>query len=361
MMTRAYNFNAGPAAFPLPVLEAAQKEMLDYQGTGMSVAELSHRSVEYDQIHHQAMDDLRELLAIPDDYEILFLQGGASHQFMMIPANFALGGELGYADTGVWSTKAMEEAAYYGPVYKVSQGELDGYRSIPQEWHIRPHTSYVHMTSNNTIYGTAYREYPQIDVPLVADMSSDILSKPIDVEKFHLIYAGAQKNIGPAGVTVVIVRRDWLAKANTRIPKILRYQTHVEKQSLYNTAPTYPIYLLGKVLAWIKGEGGVLEMQRRAQRKSAMLYEVLDSHPDVYAGHAKPEFRSLMNVTFTLCDAEKEKEFLQLSKEKGFVGIKGHRLVGGCRASIYNAVPEEAVAALAQWMEDYAKALKGGR
>lgn len=355
MTKRAYNFNAGPSAFPTEVLEIAQAEFMDYRGTGMGVMEMSHRSAEYDELHERAKTNLRKLLGIGDDYDILFLQGGASHQFMMVPANFAMGGRLGYADTGVWAKKAMEEAGLYGTAYKATDAAAEGYRTIPMDFEVQPDTSYVHITANNTIYGTEYRTFPKLDVPLVADMSSDILSRPVDVNQFHLIYAGAQKNMGPAGVTVVIVRKDWLARANVRLPKILQYKVHAEKASLYNTAPTYAIYLMGLVLEWVLKEGGVEEMEKRAIAKSNRVYGVIDKYPDVYVGHAAKEARSRMNVSFNLTDPEQEKLFLAKAKEQGFVGVKGHRLVGGCRVSLYNGVTMEAVETLAQWMEAFAE------
>lgn len=354
-MKRAHNFNAGPAALPLEVMEIARAEWMDYRGTGMGVAELSHRSVAYDELHERAKKNLRMLLGISDDYEVLFLQGGASHQFMMVPANFCMGGRLGYADTGVWAKKAMEEAALYGTTYRVTDASQDGYRTIPMELTVKPDTSYVHITTNNTIYGTEYTTIPNIEAPLVADMSSNILSRPVDINRFHLIYAGAQKNMGPAGVTVVIIRKDWLARANVRLPKILQYRVHAEKASLYNTAPTYSIYLMGLVLEWVLKQGGVAEMEKRAIAKSQRLYQVIDRYPEIYSGHAAPEARSRMNVTFRLVDPEEEKRFVQEATAAGFVGIKGHRLVGGCRVSLYNAVTMESVEALAQWMEEFAK------
>ncbi|MCI5836915.1 MAG: 3-phosphoserine/phosphohydroxythreonine transaminase [Veillonellaceae bacterium] len=353
-MERVFNFNAGPAAMPEDVLRQAAAEMTDYRGTGMGVAELSHRSAEYDELHHRAMTDLRELLAIPDDYDVLFLQGGASHQFMMVPANLARGGKLGYADTGVWAHKAMEEAGLYGQTYTVTNAGPD-YTTIPPDFAVQDGTDYVHITTNNTIYGTQYREFPDLAVPLVADMSSDILSRPVDVRKFDLIYAGAQKNLGPAGVTVVIVRKERLAQANTRLPKILQYRTHAAKDSLYNTPPTYPIYLMGLVFTWVKKQGGVAAMQARNAAKAARLYEVIDAYPEVFTGHAAKEARSQMNVTFNLKDRAAEADFIAAAKREGFVGIKGHRLVGGLRVSLYNAVTPEAVDALAAWLTAYAE------
>lgn len=356
MMKRAYNFNAGPAALPEEVLAQAAAEMTDYRGTGMGVMELSHRSAEYDELHERARADLRELLAVPDNYEVMFVQGGASHQFMMIPANLAQGRPVGYADTGVWATKAMQEAGLYGMTYKIADAAPGGYRDIPILGAPEDDTAYVHITTNNTIYGTQYREWPAVGVPVVADMSSDIAARTIDWTKVAAVYAGTQKNLGPAGMAVVIMDRELIRTANARLPKILQYRTYADNRSLYNTPPSYAIYILGLVLDWIKRQGGVAEMARRAEEKSARLYEVIDRYPEVFVGHAERAARSRMNVTFTLRDRDAEAEFIAAAKREGFVGVKGHRMVGGLRVSLYNAVPAAAVEALAQWMTAYAEA-----
>lgn len=355
MTERVFNFHAGPGALPAEVLQQAAAEMMNYRDTGMGVVELSHRSDAYQRLHQDARERLRKLLAIPATHDVLFLQGGAGHQFVMIPANFAKGGRLGYADTGIWANNAMQQASLYGATYKVTDASAGGYRTIPMDFHVKEDTSYVHITSNNTIYGTAYRDFPKLDVPLVADMSSDLLSRPFDVGQFGLIYAGAQKNIGIAGVTIVIIDRDWMAKGNERLPKILQYRTHAEADSIFNTPPTYAIYVLGLALQWVEAQGGVAEMDRRAQAKSERIYEVLDRYPEVYRPHAERACRSRMNAVFTLCDEAQTEGFVRAAAAAGFVGIQGHRRVGGLRISLYNAVPREGVEKLADWMDDYAQ------
>ncbi|MCQ6281630.1 3-phosphoserine/phosphohydroxythreonine transaminase [Bacillus sp. EB600] len=356
---RAYNFNAGPSALPLAVLEKAQQELVNFRSTGMSVMELSHRSKDYEEVHNQAKDNLIELLSIPDDYEVLFLQGGASLQFSMVPMNFLQPGQkAGYILTGSWSEKALKEAKLFGNPYEIFGGKESQYRRIPNldELLFDPADAYVHLTSNNTIYGTEWREFPNIgDIPLVADMSSDILSKPFEVSQFALIYAGAQKNLGPSGVTVVIIRKDWIEKANTNIPTMLKYSTHAEKNSLYNTPPTFGIYMLGEVLNYTKKLGGIAEIAKRNEAKAKVIYDVIDTSNGFYVGHAEPESRSLMNITFRLKDEALEKKFLAEAKEEGFVGVNGHRSVGGCRASVYNAVPYETCKAFSEFMEQFQK------
>lgn len=356
---RAYNFNAGPSALPLAVLEKAQQELVNFRSTGMSVMELSHRSKDYEEVHNQAKANLIELLSIPDDYEVLFLQGGASLQFSMVPINFLQPGQkAGYILTGSWSEKALKEAKLFGNPYEIFSGKEGQYRRIPNldELTFDPADAYVHLTSNNTIYGTEWKEFPNTgDIPLVADMSSDILSKPFDVSQFALIYAGAQKNLGPSGVTVVIIRKDWIEKANTNIPTMLKYSTHAEKNSLYNTPPTFGIYMLGEVLNYTKELGGIAEMAKRNEAKAKVIYDVIDTSNGFYVGHAEPESRSLMNITFRLKDEALEKKFLAEAKEEGFLGVNGHRSVGGCRASVYNAVPYETCKAFSEFMVQFQK------
>ena len=351
---RAYNFNAGPSALPLSALQKAQSELLDFQGAGMSILEMSHRGKEYEAVHNQAIALLRELLAIPEDYEVLFLQGGASLQFAMIPMNFLPAGQrAGYVNTGVWSEKAIAEAKKLGDAYEVASTKAVNHNSIPTpgELKVEADTAYVHITSNNTIFGTQWRDFPDTgNVPLIADMSSDILSRPFDVSKFSLIYAGAQKNLGPAGVTVVIIKKSFLATANPNIPTMLRYGTFAKENSLYNTPPTFGIYLMGLVLAWIKEQGALAAITRRNEEKAALIYDVIDASHGFYKGHAQPAARSLMNITFRLANEELEKKFLAEAKQAGFVGLAGHRSVGGCRASAYNAVPLEACQALKDLM-----------
>lgn len=356
---RAYNFNAGPSALPLEVLEKAQKELLNFNGTGMSIMELSHRSKDYDAVHNETITRLKELFAIPDNYEVLFLQGGGSLQFSMVPMNFLQEGKkASYILTGSWSEKALKEAKLFGEPVIAASSKDNKYRNIPalNEIQFNSDDAYVHLTSNNTIYGTAWNEFPDTgDVPLIADMSSDILSKPIDVSKFGLIYAGAQKNLGPSGVTVVIIRKDLLEKENTNVPAMLKYTTHAESNSLYNTPPTFGIYMLGEVLKWVEAQGGVSAIAKRNEEKAGLIYDVIDNSNGFYTGHATPDSRSLMNITFRISDEELEKQFLVEAKEAGFVGLNGHRSVGGCRASTYNAVPVETCKALADFMVEFQK------
>lgn len=353
-MKRAYNFNAGPAALPLEVLQEAQAELLDFQGTGMSVMELSHRGKEYEAVHEEAGRLLRVLLNVPDDYSILFLQGGASLQFYMVPLNLLGEGQTAsYVLTGSWSEKALEEAAKVGQIKIAASTEEERFRRIPhqEELAISGDEAYVHITSNNTIFGTQWQQFPDTKgAPLVADMSSDILSRPFDVSQFGLIYAGAQKNLGPSGVTVVIIRSDLLERSQEGLPVMLSYATHARSRSLYNTPPTFAIYLLGKVLGWVERQGGVAKIAAQNELKAKILYDAVDQSGGFYKGHAEPDSRSRMNVTFTLPSAELEKEFLAAAKEAGFVGLAGHRSVGGCRASIYNAVSVEACEALRDFM-----------
>lgn len=351
---RAYNFNAGPSALPVEVLEKAQQELVNFHGTGMSIMEMSHRSSTFEEVHNEAISRFRKLFAIPDDYEVLFLQGGASLQFTMVPMNFLqLGKKASYVMTGVWSEKAYKEATLFGEPVQTASTKENKYRNIPslEEIDFGLDDAYVHLTSNNTIYGTQWSEFPDTgEVPLIADMSSDIMSKPIDISRFDLIYAGAQKNLGPSGVTVVIARRDFLAKANKEIPTILKYSTHVESNSLYNTPPTFGIYMLGEVLKWIEKQGGLAAIAKQNEEKAKLIYDVIDNSNGFYTGHASKESRSLMNITFRVADEELEKQFLTEAKDAGFVGLNGHRSVGGCRASTYNSVPLETCKALRDFM-----------
>jgi len=356
---RVHNFNAGPAALPLEVLQRAQAELTNFNGTGMSMLEMSHRSPEYEVVHNEAKTLLKELLALPEGYEVLFLQGGASLQFAMIPMNFLpQGKKAAFAMTGVWAEKAYEEAAKMGAVMIAASAKENNYSRIPfiQDLAYDDDCAYLHVTSNNTIFGTQWREFPETGkVPLIADMSSDILSQPFDASKFSLIYAGAQKNLGPAGVTVVIVRKELLDTANKNLPTMLRYHTYAKDNSLYNTPPTFSIYLVNLVLNWIKAQGGLAAVQLQNQRKAAAIYEAIDNSNGFYIGHADKDSRSLMNITFRLADTGLEKKFLQIAKQANFVGLAGHRLVGGCRASAYNAVPYQSCLALKELMEKFQK------
>jgi phosphoserine aminotransferase len=356
---RTYNFNAGPSALPISVLEKAQQELIDFRGTGMSVMELSHRSKAYEEVHNQAINSLKELLAIPDTYEVLFLQGGASLQFSMVPMNFLQPGkQAAYVMTGSWSEKAFAEAKLFGDVYQAASTKEDKYRSIPKldELHYKTEDAYLHLTSNNTIYGTQWREFPDTgEVPLIADMSSDILSKPIDVSKFALIYAGAQKNLGPSGVTVAIIHKDLLDQAITKIPTMLKYTTHAMNNSLYNTPPTFGIYMLGEVLNWARDLGGLEAISELNEKKAKLIYDAIDNSGGFYVGHAEQDSRSLMNITFNLKTEELEKSFLDQAKREGFVGVNGHRSIGGCRVSSYNAVPIETCKAFSEFMIQFQK------
>jgi phosphoserine aminotransferase len=353
---RAYNFNAGPAAVPLPVLEQAQKELVNFKNTGMSVMELSHRSKEYEEVHNRAITLLRELMNIPDTYEVLFLQGGGSLQFSMIPMNFLQEGKTAhYILSGAWSEKALKEAKDFGETRVLASSKDANYTHIPTDYSLEDikDGAYLHITTNNTIYGTQWNEYPTSPIPLIADMSSDILFKEIDVEKFSLIYAGAQKNLGPSGVTVVIVKKDFLETARTNVPTMLSYSTYAENNSLYNTPPTFAIYMLSLVLEWVKEQGGVKSIQKNNEEKAKYIYDVIDNSEGFYKAHATEDSRSLMNITFTLPNEELTKKFLQEAKERQFIGLSGHRSVGGCRASTYNAVPKEACEALANFMTEF--------
>ena len=352
-MKRAYNFNAGPSALPLEVLEEAQAEFTDYQGTGMGIIEMSHRSAEYAVLHRQTKELLRELMQIPDNYEILFIQGGGSTQFLMTAANFFTKKYAAYVNTGVWSKKAMAEAKFFGEAYEAASSADKNHSYIPASFSFRPDTSYVHLTSNNTIYGTEWPDFPDFPVPVICDMSSDILSRRVDVSKFDLIYAGAQKNLAPAGVVVVIVKKEFLATARQELPTMLKYATFADNDSLYNTPPVFCIYMINKTLRWIKKMGGVDAVERNNITKAKVIYDAIDASGGFYRGHAAKPYRSRMNITFNLATPEMEKDFVAQAKAAGFVGIGGHRLVGGCRASTYNAVPLEACLALADFMKKY--------
>lgn len=356
---RAYNFNAGPSALPLEVLERAQQELVNFNNTGMSIMEMSHRSKDYDEVHNNAIARFKKLFSIPENYEVLLLQGGASLQFTMVPMNLLNEGETAsYVLTGSWSEKALKEAKLFGNAVEAASTKDNEYRNIPSLDEIKFNATdrYVHITSNNTIYGTQWKEFPNTgDVPLVADMSSDIMCRPVDVSKFGLIYAGAQKNLGPSGLTVVIIRKDLIEKANTNIPTMLKYKIHADKNSLYNTPPTFGIYMFGEVLRWIEDQGGLEVIEKRNQEKAKLIYDVIDESNGFYKGHAEPNSRSLMNITFRVADEELEKQFLAEAKAAGFVGLNGHRSVGGCRASAYNAVPVEACEALRDFMIDFQK------
>ena len=355
---RIYNFSAGPAVLPLPVLEEAQRDLLALPGVGMSVMEISHRSKAFDEIIQGAEADMRRLGSIPDDYKVLFLQGGASLQFSMVPMNLLTAGSVAdYLVTGDWSKKALKEAKRVGATNVAASTEGDGFKRVPAPDEIKytPGAAYVHMTSNNTIVGTEWHRLPETTgAPLVCDASSDIFSRPIDVSKFGLIYAGAQKNLGPSGVTVVILREDLLARSSDSLPSMLNYRTQVENGSLYNTPPVTGIYILRLVLKWLIALGGLPVIAKINDRKANLLYDELDRTP-FWRPHAAKDSRSAMNVTFRLPSEDLEKLFVKESTAAGLDGLKGHRSVGGLRASIYNAFPEEGVKALVQFMREFEK------
>lgn len=352
-----FNFNAGPAMLPREVLETVRAELLDYRGKGMSIMEMSHRSKEYEAVNAEAEAAFKRLAGVGAEYRVLFLQGGASTQFAMIPMNFVPpGGSADYILTGIWAEKAFEEAGILGKPNVAASTKEGGYRRMPTQPELRltEKSSYVHMTTNETVQGTQFQTIPDVGGrPLVADMSSDIFCRPIEATRFSLVYAGAQKNLGPSGVTVVLLRESWLEKANKGVPTMLRYATHVKNSSLYNTPPSFGVYTLGLVLKWIENAGGLPAMKTRNERKAKSLYDVIDASGGYYRGHAEVGSRSIMNVTFRLPSEELEKKFVAESQSAGMVGLGGHRSVGGLRASIYNAIPQDACDALAAFMKDF--------
>lgn len=357
-MSPVYNFNAGPAMLPPPVLERVQAELRDYKQSGMSIMEMSHRSKEFEAVNSNAEATFKRLLGVGDGWRVLFVQGGASLQFAMLPMNFLPpGAKADYLVTGAWGEKAIEEVPA-GQGHLAGSTREGGYRRVlrPDEIHLSPDPAYVHYTTNETIQGVQWKHLPETGGrPLVADMSSDILSRPIDANRFSLIYAGAQKNLGPSGVTAVILREAWLEKANKNVPTMLRYATHVKNNSLYNTPPSFGVYVLGLVLEWIEKNGGAAGMEARNKHKTDLIYRAIDQSNGFYRGHAEPEARSTMNITFRLSSEALEKQFLAEAGKAGFVGLAGHRSVGGIRASTYNAVSPEACEALAALMGDFAK------
>jgi phosphoserine aminotransferase len=354
--TRVFNFAAGPAVMPVPVLEEAQRNLLALPAVGMSVMEISHRSKTFEDILNQAMSDIRELAGVPSNYKILLLQGGASLQFSMVPMNLLTPGAVAdYIDTGSWARKAIKEAGRVGTVNVAATTRNENYSRIPEQAEIKctPGAAYVHMTSNNTIEGTQWKALPSVgNAPLASDASSDIFSRPIDVSQHAVIYAGAQKNLGPSGVTMVIVREDLLARSQDTLPTMLNYRVHADNNSLYNTPNTFGIYLLGLTMKWLKSLGGLAAIAKLNERKAAKLYAEID-RSGFYRGTAQKSSRSLMNVTFRLATEELEKLFVKETTAVGLDGLKGHRDVGGMRASIYNAFPEEGVDALVEFMREF--------
>lgn len=351
-MKRVYNFNAGPSPMPLEVLEAMKNDLTDFKGTGMGITEISHRSKEFQDMLDETKALLHELMHLDDDYEIVFIQGGGTMQFLMTAYNF-LHTRAAYADTGVWAHKARNSAAFFGEAYDANSAADRNYSYIPDTYEVKPGTDYLYLCANNTIYGTEYWKFPKVNVPLICDMSSDILSRDIDFSQFDMIWAGIQKNLGAAGVALAILKRSLLATARTDIPEFLQYQTFVKKDSTFNTPPVFCIYSLNSMLHWIKNMGGLPAIEERNKVKARLIYDVIDKSDGFYKGHAEKEARSRMNVTFNLANAEMEADFVAKAKANDFIGVKGHRLVGGLRVSLYNAVTPEAAEALADFMKEY--------
>jgi len=354
-MARVFNFSAGPAVLPLEVLEQAQAELVDFKGSGMSIMEASHRGKDYEAVHNEAADNVRKLLGLDDQHAVLFLQGGASAQFAMVPMNLLGEGQSAdYVNSGAWGSKAIKEAKIIGKVNVIADTGKDIPTRLPAPSSLKftPGAAYVHITSNETIAGTQWKTFPKTDAPLVADMSSDMLSRPFDANQFGLIYAGAQKNLGPAGVTLVIIRKDLAEKVSEKVPTIFRYKTHLEENSLYNTPPCFSIYVLGLVMKWIVKKGGLAGIAKQNADKAAKIYALLDSST-FYKGTAVKEFRSDMNVTFRLPSEQLEEAFIKEAAAQKLKGLKGHRSVGGIRASIYNAFPVEGIDALVAFMKDF--------
>ena len=354
---KKHNFSAGPAILPAPVIKEAAKAVANYEGIGLSLLELSHRGSEFTAIIEEANALMKEITELPEGYHTLWLSGGASTQFFMAPMNLLNDGEMAaYADTGVWANKAIKEAKHFGTIQVLASSKEQNYTHIPKGYKIPKEAKYLHLTSNNTIYGTQLHRFPKSPVPLVCDMSSDFLSRPFDVSQFGLIYAGAQKNLGPAGTTCVIVREDLLGTVSRTLPSMLDYRTFVKENSLYNTPPVYPIYVSMLTLRWIKKNGGLKGMQRRNKTKAAILYNEIDSNP-LFRGTTAREDRSLMNICFVMEEkyAALEKDFLKETEANGMIGLKGHRSVGGFRASCYNALPKQSVQALSDLMRDFAQ------
>ena len=358
-MKRIYNFAAGPCTLPLPALEEAAAEFVDYKGQGMSIIEMSHRGKAYEEVHHGAMDTIRELLGLGREYKILFLGGGATLQFAMIPMNFLADGQTAeYTVTGSWAKLACKDASKLGKVRVIYDGEANRYTELPdpKEMDVDPSAAYVHITSNETIGGIEWQSFPDTgSVPLVCDMSSDFLSRPIPTDKFAMIYAGAQKNAGPAGVTIAIIREDLLARCPDSLPAYLNYNTHAPQDSLYNTPPVFPIYMLGKVVAWLKENGGLEGAQKMANERAALIYGAIAKSGGYYKSPIAEKYRSKMNIVFRLPSEELEAQFIKEAAENGMSGLKGHRSVGGCRASCYNAMPIEGARALASFMASFAE------
>ncbi len=357
--TRVHNFCAGPCTLPVSILEEVRDELLDFGGTGMSIVEASHRADAYDAVHMGALADFRELASVPDEFTVLFLQGGASLQFGQVPMNLLAPGETaGYVDTGAWGGKALSEARLVADVYEAWSGADDGFTRMPRadEVQVRDAARYVHLASNETIGGIRFSNFPELGLPLVADMSSDFLSRPIDWDRFDLVYGGAQKNLGPAGLAVVVVRTDLLGRSSRDLVSYLDYRTHASADSMANTPPMFPIYVMGKVLTWMKASGGLGEFERRAARRADLVYGAIDNSDGWYRSPVDEASRSHMNIVFRLPDDDLEKRFMAEAATAGMVNLKGHRSVGGIRASVYNAMPIESVETLVGFMVDFRSA-----
>ncbi len=350
-----HNFGAGPAILPQEVLKQAAQAIIDFNGSGMSLLEISHRSADFEAVMNEAVALVKELLQVPDGYSVLFLQGGASTQFAMVPFNLLEKNQkAAYVDSGVWASKALKEAKNFGEVAVLASSKDANYTFIPKDYAIPADASYLHITSNNTIYGTQLQTFPQSPIPLVCDMSSDIFSRPIDVSNFGIIYAGAQKNMGPAGTTLVIVKDELLGKVSHKIPSMLNYQLHIDNGSMYNTPPVYAVYVSMLTLKWLKAKGGVAAIEKENIAKANLLYEEIDRN-SLFKGTCVKEDRSKMNVCFVMENPDLEKEFLKFAQEHGCVGLKGHRSVGGFRASIYNAMSITSIHVLVEIMQEFAK------
>ena len=356
MPARIYNFSPGPATLPYSVLEEAAKDIVNFKDKGIGLIEMSHRSKEFMAVADETEALVRELLEVPDNYKVLFLQGGASSQFYMVPMNLlAAGKKATYLNTGTWTKKAIKEAQLLGDIDVAYSSEESSFNRVPEEgeYTVDQASEYLYLCSNNTIYGTQFAQFPEKEKMLVCDMSSDIFSRPLDVSRFGVIFAGAQKNMGPSGVTLVIIREDLLESTPDNLPTMLRYKTHADKGSMFNTPPTFGIYCVGRVLNWLKEQGGVAAMQQLNEEKAAILYEAIDGN-DFYRGHAEKTSRSMMNVTFNLPTPELEAQFIAEAATLGLDGLKGHRSIGGCRASIYNAFPKEGIEKLVAFMAEFA-------
>ena len=359
MTERVHNFSAGPCTLPLSVLEEGQAEFVNYHGAGMSLIEMSHRGKQFVAVHEEAVDLVRTVFGVPDEFDVLFLQGGATLQFAMVPMNLLGSGQkAGYINSGTWAKGALADAKHYGDVYSAWDGADCNYTRMPStdEIEIQSGSRYLHLTSNETIGGIRFSDWPQVGVPLIADMSSDYMSRPIPWERFDLVYGGAQKNLGPAGMALVIIRKTVARENNQEIGRYLRYDIQADKGSMFNTPPVFPIYMLGKVLRWMRDQGGVAAMERQAEEKAGMLYDAIDGSGGYYRCPVDTGSRSVMNVVFRLPNEELEKTFLSEADAAGLLNLKGHRSVGGIRASIYNAMPSEGVEVLSTFMSDFQSA-----